>query len=685
MQETAARSNPARCRGSAGGAPGPGAAPRLRTAERAGGVGRGLVIGLACLGAALCPPRPAAAQNPCPVITPPASTRGALAAGAPLGRLALGRDKRLGIVDHGGRWGVLDSLWNHRSAVARNLLRPLAPETPVEEDTGGIAVLRDEDDLFRAANIYDLRDLTLRFRPRAAGGYEVTRLGAAWRSPLGERLALGDDDTAPLTLPFEFPYYGAAHAAAFVNSDGNITFEEGDSASTSRSVSRLLTGPPRAAPFLADLDPSAGGGVFARAGADAVTVTWCAVPGFESRGAVTVQAALLATGAVEMTFDADIALGEAVVGLSPGRTTAFESVDLSASAGDMPGGDMPGGDTPSGDTPSGDTPSGDTPSGDTPSGDTPEGGEDGDDPPGAAVGERFATRGELDTVAVAQKFLRSYPDVYDQIVIWTDQPILWEAFAYETTVANAIEGIGLPLYAAPPDFGSETLSSIVVMGWLAKYSDDPAKQVSRENTTLSLLGHETGHRWLAFLDFSDHDRARSSVLLGRDDAHWSFFFDSDASVMEGNAIEDLGGGAFRTAAAVERYSALDQYAMGLREASEVPPFFYVEAPTNAKPPARRTGAPEVGVTFNGTRRDVLIEDIIEVEGPRVPAAADAPRVHRQAFVYIVRGGREANPNHVAKLDRIRLQWEEFFHRATDERMRVETRLHRPSPTEPTTP
>ena len=39
--------------------------------------------------------------------------------------------------------------------------------------------------------------------------------------------------------------------------------------------------------------------------------------------------------------------------------------------------------------------------------------------------------------------------------------------------------------------------------------------------------------------------------------------DSDASVMEGNDIEDLGGGSFRTVAAVQRYSLLDQYAMGL--------------------------------------------------------------------------------------------------------------------------
>ena len=59
--------------------------------------------------------------------------------------------------------------------------------------------------------------------------------------------------------------------------------------------------------------------------------------------------------------------------------------------------------------------------------------------------------------------------------------------------------------------------------------------------------------------------------------------DSDASVMEGNDIEDLGGGTFRTTDAVSRYSLLDQYAMGLVAESDVPSFFYVESPTNVQP------------------------------------------------------------------------------------------------------
>ncbi|MCE2540417.1 MAG: hypothetical protein J4G16_08490 [Acidobacteria bacterium] len=597
----------------------------------------GLRIALLAAGVAVCSPGGVAAQNPCPAAPADPAFRNAVPAAPPL----LGGDKRSGFIDDGARWGVLDSLWNHRTAVERGLLRPMSA-TESNEDEGEIAVLQDEGDLFRASNIYDLRDVTLRFAANDDGGYDVTHRGAAaWRSPPGESLTLGDDDSVPLALQFEFPFYAATHDGAFVNSDGNLTFEEGDSASTARGVSRLLTGPPRVALFLSDLDPSAGGAVYAQAGADAVTVTWCDVPGFESQSTTTVQVSLLSTGVIEMTFDPDVGLGDAIVGLSPGRTAAFESVDLSDTAGAGGG--------------------------------------------AAAMGERFAVRGELDTVAVARKFLLSHPDAYDQIVIWTDWPVLFDAFAYEITIGNRIEGIGQAIYDIPADFGSESLTSIVVMGWLGKYSDDAEKKVSRENTTLSLLAHETGHRWLAFMEFSNHDRERSEALLGRQRAHWSFFFDSDASVMEGNDIEDLGGGSFRTVAAVEGYSALDQYAMGLRHDHEVPAFFYVEAPTNAMPPARGTGSPQVGVTFNGTKREVLIADVIEVEGARVPSADEAPRVHRQAFVYVVGNGREANSNHVARLDTIRGQWEPFFAAATDERMRVETRLRPPASTATTDP
>jgi hypothetical protein len=530
--------------------------------------------------------------------------------------------------DGNPRGRLFDALWLHKSGADRQTALASGRESI---DIGEIAVVQDDGDLIESPNQYDLRNLGLRFTRNGSGGYDVRRVDGGLRTTLGNRLTLTDDDSVQLNVPFSFSFYGQAHTTAFVNSDGNVTFDQEDRASTDRNVARLLTGPPRVAAFLADLDPSTGSGrVYGNAAGDQYTVTWCGVRGFDSTRTTNAQLTLLPDGTIEMKF-ATVTLTEAVVGLSPGRTGDFSPVDLSAN-GPTAGG-------------------------------------------GGAVGERFADQSQLDTVEVARKFYQSHPDSYDQLVIWTDQTVVDDAFAYEVTVSNQIRGIGVAQFDASQDFGSAgRLQSYAVMDWIGKYPEDPLQVFLGENSTVSVLGQEVGHRWLAFLEFRDHNGARSEALLGRDQAHWSFFLDSDASVMEGNDIEDLGGGSFRTTAAVQRYSRLDQYAMGLIPSSQVPSFFYVESPTNVAGGRTAESAPRVGVTFNGTRRDVLIDDVININGPRVPSSNDSPRVHRQAFVLVVGRGRSVDNAQVAKLDRIRRAWETFFQQATDGRMTAVTTL-----------
>jgi hypothetical protein len=538
---------------------------------------------------------------------------------------------KLEAVDRTPQGRLLDALWLHRSRADR-IRRPTAAEATGRDsvDVGQIAVIQDEGDLIEQPNAYDLRNLGLRYTRNAAGGYDVTRIDGTFRTDVGNRLTLTDDDSERLNVPFAFPFYGRTQQAAFVNSDGNITFEEEDSASTDRNIARLLTGPPRVAAFLADLDPSTAGRVLANAAADAYTVTWCGIRGFESTRLTNAQVTLLPSGTIEMRF-AEVTLGSAIVGLSPGRTGDFTPVDLSGS-GTIAGG-------------------------------------------GGAVGERFAESLQLDTVELARKFYRTHGDDYDQLVFWTDVTLLDDAFAYESTVANEIRGIGLNIFDASRDFGSAgRLRSFTMMDWIGKYPEDPQQTFLGENNTVSLLGQEVGHRWLAFLEFRNHTGARSEALLGRDQAHWSFFMDSDASVMEGNDIEDLGGGSFRTIGAVRRYSLLDQYAMGLVAESQVPSFFYVDNPVNVAGSRDASSAPRIGVTFNGTRRDVLIQDIVAIHGQRSPSAAESPRVHRQAFVLVVSAGRSPDSSQIAKVDRIRLAWEAFFRQATDGRMEASTGL-----------
>ena len=565
---------------------------------------------------------PAIAGGPNPCTAALAASGGVVAAARP-GKTpgGLGPDVRdaRGLI-------ALDRLWREHEGVTARATASAAVRS------GDLVVLNDDGSLITGANAFDLGGLGLRFEPNSQGGYDVRRAAGAFRADLGRRLTLADDDTSEQAVGFPFAFYGVARSSAFVNSDGNLTFGAGDVATDERSLGRLLSGPPRVAPFFADLNPSASGGVFVSSAPDAFTVTWCAVPDFDATGKVTAQATLLPGGALEIRVDPATTLADAVVALSPGATGSFAALDLSA-AGSSPSAGGP-----------------------------------------AAVGERFAARASLDIVAAARRSYAELADNYDQLLFWTDTPVTEsDTFAFESTVKNQITGIGSEIFDVAGAYGSAgRLESVVLMDDLGKYPADPNQPANGENTTLALVAHETGHRWGATLQFRDASGAPSDAWLGRQRAHWSFFCDSDASVLEGNDIEDRGGGSFRTVDAVKRYGPFDLYAMGLLAASEVPPAFYVGSPSGAG--QTRDAAPRTGVSFSGTRRDVTIAEVVAAMGPRNPPSSSAPRVHRQAWVYVVGRGRTAAATALTKLDTIRRAFADFFAAATGARMSVETRL-----------
>jgi hypothetical protein len=496
-----------------------------------------------------------------------------------------------------------------------------------DRDENHIAILEDNGgDLIIRANPFDLVNTGLRFEP-AGSGYAVRPTNAAFRDALGTALPLDDDDSVAGALAFPFDFYGRRVTSLFVNSDGNLTFGVRDHASTERGIERLVSGAPRVAPFFADLDPSAGGRVFMDSSAEATTVTWCAVPGFGKPETMTVQAVLFPDGAIEFRF-ATPTLADGIVALSPGGTQTFRSVNLN-----------------------------------------PLGGEAAE---AVAIGEQFIARPSLDLVAASRRFYRTHPDAFDQLVFWSDTTVVTDAFAFESTVKNAITGTGLEAFDFSAQLGSAgALHSVVNMDRISKYPSVPTAKLVGEISTLGVLAHETGHRWLTRLQFRDANREISDALLGRQRAHWSFFVDTDGSVMEGNDIQDLGGGSFRTAAAPEKFSRLDLYAMGLADAAEVPSWFFVESPIASQ---SRESSPRTGVSFTGTRRDVLIQDVIDAMGPRVPAAANSPRTHRQAFVFVRRATAVLDPDDLARLGRIREQFGPFFEAATERRMTVRTTL-----------
>jgi hypothetical protein len=69
-----------------------------------------------------------------------------------------------------------------------------------------------------------------------------------------------------------------------------------------------------------------------------------------------------------------------------------------------------------------------------------------------------------------------------------------------------------------------------------------------------------------------------------------------------------------------------------------------------------------------------VDDVIAALGPRVPAAAESPKLIRQAYIYIAVAGEEPDPEEVARVDELRAQFEPFFHASIEGRMAIVTTL-----------
>lgn len=519
-----------------------------------------------------------------------------------------------------GRW-LLALHRQHRPDEAFAASRHALSDDDDLAPVGHIAVFRDRGDLLVRKNPFDLDTRGTRFVPGAAG-YGVVGIPPRVPANGGETLISGRDEPRRVALPFAFPFFGREYRELYVHADGYLSFEPAPPFGGDRSLPRFLSGPPAIAVFFADFAPDRGGTVSWRATASDVVVTWADLAGSTQVNQNTFHAVLAADGSIDL-LHTRMESREGVVGVTPGRTIEAVPRDLSAGVAAAQG----------------------------------------------AVAEVFSEAERLDLISAVRRFYRAYPDTFEQVVVYTTRPMnpLGGSFAFEVNVKNDTRGIGLDVFDTSGDWGSAgALESVVFMDSLEPY---------REVDGFEILGHEVSHRWLARLRFRDAQGATSTRLLGGDLLHWSFFLDSDASLIGGNDIAEVGGG-FETVDFSRRYSALDQYVMGLRGPEEVPPFFIVEGADRFRPNRgyKSSSSPEAGVRFTGRRTAVTISDVIAALGPRVPDASRSPRVLRQAFLLI--GDAEAPPDgdRVAVIDRIRGRFEAFYDEATGGRGRVDTRL-----------
>ncbi|MFQ5525400.1 MAG: hypothetical protein ACE5GX_03995 [Thermoanaerobaculia bacterium] len=538
-----------------------------------------------------------------------------------------------------------------RGSKARLMGREAMPEIRKE---GKAAVIQDVNStLVASRNLFDYSNQGVTFT-RKKKGFRAKASAGGINPDLGDRIdaadwgrfcttAPEDDDSFEINLPFKVKYFGKKYKTIFLNSDGNLTFDEADCASTGRTLARVLNGPPRIAALFTDLDPSFRGGesgVYVKLTNNFLRVTWNDVPEWATANHNTAQVTIFKKGKVVMAYGLVEAPEEindptASVGVSPGGGSAVELVDLSEV--------LPVTDTTT-----------------------------------QALLELYSLRPTVDDFGVSKAFLDHFKDIYTHVVVFLDftTSLGGGAFAYHAGVKNQVDGIGRGRFDIARLAGSDgALESFLMMGSLNQYPNDPFQEFLGTNNAMDILGQEAGHRWLAFArvvvdgELSDTDTS-SIKVLGRDLSHWSFFFDSDASDMEGNDIMDMGGGMFQTVGATERFSALDQYFMGLRPPEDVPPIFFVKNGSNFQ----HEQAPSIGRQFVGDRVDITVQNFIDAEGARVPAAGDAPNKFNMAFILLAREGEPARRESIAKVKRFAKEWEKYFKTATDGLGTVKTKL-----------
>jgi PKD repeat protein len=197
--------------------------------------------------------------------------------------------------------------------------------------------------------------------------------------------------------------------------------------------------------------------------------------------------------------------------------------------------------------------------------------------------------------------------------------------------------------------------------------DEPLPQFSGLVEGVEIFGQEMTHRFASFAEVPGEG------MLGRQDAHWSFFMNTEASVMEGNRwIED--GNGFLSTAGFETFSQLDLYLMGVLDAGSVAePLFVIQNPQQAG--GRTPGSePEVGVHIRGDRHDLTMAEIIAQVGPRVPDAAVAPNVFSLAFILVVPDGAQVPPGDLDRMELFRRTFVDWFHQETDELASIDTSL-----------
>lgn len=544
--------------------------------------------------------------------------------------------------------GATDEWTNHRlnalrlskqDSVAHIAAQGTRATSASVEDVGDIAVVEDDGTIVIPPNTFNLKGRSLLLTPDK-DGYRISRADIQFNSEFGDRLGYfygadgnpGNADNGYRDINLSgarFPFFGVYYDTIYIGTNGYITFTRGDT--TARiSPSALASQLPRIAPLWADINAHDSGDIYYRRFDGGHVITWNGVAQRSYTGISTFQAVLYDDGRIAFVYK-KVKIRAALVGISPGRWARDpRPIDFS-------------------------------------------------DPPAETITgpffETFAKQKRIDLPALLQNFYRTHSDRFDTAYVWTDFDYdNGLGIAHSFNVRNDISGIGLRIFDYGLAYGSAArLSTIITMGNEADWLSDPQAHAVGLNSALSIVCHEQGHRWLAYVHF-DAERRNKDDLLGRENAHWSFLVDTRtsaegtfSSLMEGNSWRDGGFNTFATfESAVNYFSPLDQYLMGLRSADEVGeiPYLVTDPQMTA---ALREKSPFSGFGITASRKTISVAQIVAHEGARTPDVAIAPKEFRAAFIVLTERGSRPSQDALKKVARYRDSLVDYFSIATERR------------------
>jgi hypothetical protein len=490
------------------------------------------------------------------------------------------------------------------------------------------------------ANFFDTDLQTHRYVP-GGGGYTISSIAFSYDAVQGSPIAPGDDGAVLVALPFSFSYGGSSWNSMYVGGNGVVAFGANPNPNGFYDSSDFYSPTPKIAALYLDLNPTAGGAVNVKSEATKYTVTWNAVPEYGTAKQNTVQLVLYSNGTFTITYSFVASTTQntglpIIIGIHPGGAPSLQEISFS------------------------------------------------DDLPyvsaaGAAVYEQYYNYVSplVNETALLNRFYQQFPDEFFQLVFFTNFNQTMSGFANELNINNDVTGIGLGIFDSSNQYGSNgVLESRCNMSSINAWpsANPAARQLGKGNNFLTIMGQEAGHRWGAFMNFQDAMSMTSNLILGRSDAHWSYYVDVDHSSLEGGNWVSTGGMNYTCPTNIDYFSEIDEYTFGLRTPAEVKDFFFISSPGNNDPAARSVGTPTINATASGAFVPVTVEDIQAVEGPRTPLEPAENKDLRQGFIFLVQTGTVPTQAQLDKVSGFRAAWEDYFEKSCDGRLTCNTSL-----------